>query len=118
MFFNMVILSAAVALSVPYMLIAIAFPIFKKKTEIKKPITLFKSYKSSLIWTIIVVFSVGFANVITVIMPAISGDMFSSVVMVAGPIVFSVIALLLYRRYRKITKAENHPGHTAPDQRR
>jgi amino acid transporter len=101
MFFNMVILSAAVALSVPYMLIAIAFPIFKKKTEIKKPITFFKSNKSSLIWTIIVVCSVGFANVITVIMPALSGDVFSSVIMLAGPVVFSVIALLLYRRYKK-----------------
>lgn len=107
-FFNMVILSAAVALSVPYILIAIAFPVFRKKTEIKKPITVFKSYKSSLVWTIIVVFSIGFANVITVIMPAISGDVFSSVVMVAGPIAFSVIAILLYRRYRKISKTENH----------
>jgi amino acid transporter len=99
-FFNMVILSAAVALSIPYVLIAIAFPVFKKKTEIEKPVMIFKSYKSSLIWTIIVVFSVGFANVITVIMPMITGDFFSSVVMVAGPGVFSVIALLLYRRYK------------------
>jgi amino acid transporter len=107
-FFNMVILSAAVALSVPYVLIAIAFPIFKKKTAINKPITIFKSNRSSLVWTIIVVFSIGFANVITVIMPSISGDYFSSVVMVAGPIVFSIIALLLYGRYRIITKAENH----------
>lgn len=106
--FNMVILSAAVALSVPYALIAIAFPIFKKKTEIEKPITIFKSYRSSLIWTIIVVFSVGFANFSTVIMPTISGDVFSSVVMVSGPICFSVIAISLYQRYRKNTMAENH----------
>ena len=106
-FFNMVLLSAAVALSVPYVLIAIAFPIFKKKTEIEKPVTIFKSYRSSFIWTVIVVFSVGLANVITVIRPAISGDVFSSVVMVAGPVVFSVIALFLYRRYQKITKSGN-----------
>jgi amino acid transporter len=100
-FFNMVILSAAVAVSVPYVLIAIAFPIFKKKTEIEKPVTIFKNYKSSLFWTVIVVFSVGLADIITVMMPAMSGDVFSSVVMVAGPIVFSVIAILLYRRYQK-----------------
>ena len=107
-FFNMVLLAAAVGLSVPYVLIAIAFPTFKKKTEIEKPVTFFKSYRSSLIWTVIVVFSVGFADIITVILPTVSGDVFSSVVMVMGPIVFSVIALLLYGRYRKITKAENH----------
>lgn len=92
---------AAVAVSVPYVLIAISFPIFKKKMEIEKPVTIFKSYKGSLFWTVIVVFSVGLADIITVVMPAMSGDVFTSVVMVAGPIVFSIIAILLYRRYQK-----------------
>ena len=109
-FFNRIILASAVAVSVPYALIAIAFPIFKKKTEIEKPVTIFKGYKSSLFWTVIVVFSVGVADVITVMMPAMSGDVFSSVVMVAGPIVFSVIAILLYRRYQKIPESESQPN--------
>lgn len=109
-FFDRIILASAVAVSVPYVLIAIAFPIFKKKTEIEKPVTIFKSYKSSLFWTVIVVFSVGVADVITVMMPAMSGDVFSSVVMIAGPIVFSVIAILLYRRYQKIPGSESQPN--------
>jgi amino acid transporter len=113
-FFNRVILASAVAVSIPYVLIAIAFPIFKKKTEIEKPVTIFKSYKSSLFWTVIVVFSVGLADIITVMMPAMSGDVFSSVVMVAGPIIFSAIAILLYRRYQKIPKPGSQPTWCTP----
>ena len=113
-FFNRVILASAVAVSVPYILIAMAFPIFKKKTDIEKPVTIFRSYKSSLFWTVIVIFSVGVADIITVMMPAMSGDVFSSVVMVAGPIVFSAIGILLYRRYRKIPASESQPTWRTP----
>jgi hypothetical protein len=36
---------ATVAVSVPYVLIAIAFPIFQKRMENEKPLTIFKSYR-------------------------------------------------------------------------
>ncbi|ADK14706.1 glutamate/gamma-aminobutyrate family transporter YjeM [Clostridium autoethanogenum] len=103
-FFNIVVSMTNVALTIPYMFIAGAFVPFKKKKEINKPFIIFKGYKSSLIWEIVVVFTIGFANLFTIIAPAFQGDMQSTIWMVVGPIFFSIVAFILYSNYEKKNK--------------
>jgi hypothetical protein len=57
---------------------------------------------SANIWTWIVVLTVGLANFFSIIQPAIVGDMQTTIWSVAGPIIFSVVAWLMYSKYEKI----------------
>lgn len=100
-FFNYLILMGNVAMTLPYMFLSFAFPFFKKKKEIEKPFEVFKSYKSSLIWSIIVTLTVGFANLFTIIQPLTlpEKDYTAVVFQLSGPIVFGILAWLIYRRY-------------------
>jgi amino acid transporter len=106
-FFSKLVLMTNVAMTLPYLFIAGAFASFKKKKEIDKPFVIFRSYSSALIWTIIVVLTVAFANFFTIIEPMTKGDLSSTLWMIAGPIVFSVIALVMYSRYERKTR---HPS--------
>ena len=45
-----------------------------------------------------------FANVFAIIQPAIEGDFMTTVWTFAGPVIFSVAALLMYGRYERKTK--------------
>lgn len=100
-FFNKLILMTNVAMTLPYMFLSGAFAPFKKKTYIRKPFEVFKTYNSALAASIIVTFTVGFANVFTIIEPAIDGDLESTIWCIAGPLFFSLLALLMYSRYEK-----------------
>ena len=103
-FFNMLILMVTVAMTIPYMFIAGAFPSFRRKTEIEKPLKVFKSNRSALVWSIIVVITVGFANLFTIINPAMTGDVTSTVFELLGPVLFGAIGYLIYHRYERIQK--------------
>ena len=46
-------------------------------------------------------FVVGFANVFSIIEPAINGRITDTVFMIAGPVIFSIIAFILYYLYEK-----------------
>ncbi|GKX68601.1 glutamate/gamma-aminobutyrate family transporter YjeM [Inconstantimicrobium mannanitabidum] len=100
-FFGKLVLMTNVAMTIPYMFIAIAFPFFKKKTEIKKPVEIYKSYTVSVIVTVIVVAVVGLANVFTIIEPATNGKIMDTVWMLAGPVVFSIVAIIIYYIYER-----------------
>ncbi|MBT9830650.1 glutamate/gamma-aminobutyrate family transporter YjeM [Clostridium baratii] len=101
-FLNYLILMGNVAMTIPYIFIALAFIPFKKNKNIEKPFVIYKSNKSTLIWTIIIVITVTFANIFTIIQPIIdSGDYVATIFQIAGPIVFGGIALILYNRYEK-----------------
>ncbi len=98
-FFNYLILMTNVAMTVPYMFLSGAFVAFKKKSEIAKPFQMFKSMKGVWVATVVVTFTVGFANLFTIIQPALTGDMKSTIWMIVGPVFFSVLALAIYSRY-------------------
>lgn len=106
-FFDILVAMTNVAMTIPYMFIALAFPAFKKSKKIIKPFEMFKTHRSALIWTSIVVFTVGFANVFSIIEPAINGDILITIWSVAGPIFFSVVALLMYGSYERKVKKDN-----------
>ena len=104
-FFRVLVLMTNVAMTIPYLFLAAAFPKFKKKQlELEKEngaksYKVYKSYKSALIMAIIICVVVGFANVFTIIEPAMSGRLFDTIMMIAGPVTFSVVAFILYTVY-------------------
>ncbi|MBE6050151.1 MAG: glutamate/gamma-aminobutyrate family transporter YjeM [Clostridium sp.] len=103
-FFRVLVLMTNVAMTIPYLFLAGAFPRFKKKQlegKLDKSYEVYKTYGIALFASIIICITVGFANVFTIIEPAMSGKVFDTIMMIAGPISFSIIALILYNRYEK-----------------
>lgn len=101
-FLDYLILMSNVAMTIPTVFLAIAFIRFKQKDEIKKPFVIFKNKTFAMICAGLVIFTVSFANIFTIIQPALeSGDYVSTIFQIAGPILFSIIALLLFGRYEK-----------------
>lgn len=101
-FFDKLVIMTNVAMTIPYMFLAAAFPFFKSKKEITKPFTVYKSNTTALIASIIVTIVIGFANVFAIIEPAIAkGRIMDTVLAGGGPLLFALIALLLYNRYTK-----------------
>lgn len=101
-FFDKLIVMTNVAMTIPYMFLAAAFPFFKKKTEIYKPFEVYKSYTVALVVSIIVTAVVGFANIFSIIEPGLSqGNWVDTILSGGGPLLFVIIALLIYRRYEK-----------------
>lgn len=108
-FFNILSLMTNVAMTVPYMFLSLAFIKFKKKQlggEIESPFMIYKTQKSATLFAIIVTFVVGFANIFTIIQPVIksANEISNTIAMIAGPIIFSLIAYILYARYEKKEK--------------
>ncbi|MGL6175317.1 MAG: glutamate/gamma-aminobutyrate family transporter YjeM [Cellulosilyticaceae bacterium] len=101
-FFDKLIIMTNVAMTIPYMFLAAAFPFFKKKTEIQKPFEVYKNYTISLIVAIVVTCVVGFANIFSIIEPGLAkGNWIDTILSGGGPLLFVLIALFLYNRYEK-----------------
>ncbi len=98
-FFERLVLMTNVAMTIPYLFLAGAFVAFKKNKNIQKPFEIYKSNTSAYIATCITVLTVGFANIFTIIEPSLKGNWVDTVWMISGPVIFSVVALLLYNRY-------------------
>lgn len=94
-FFEMLVLMTNVAMTIPYLFLAIAFISFKKKDEIDKPFEVYKNKSLAIVIAVIVTATVGFANIFTIIEPALKGDYTSTIAMIAGPVIFTVVALVI-----------------------
>ena len=105
-FFRILTLMVNVAMTLPYLFLAVAFKSFKEKQfrgEISSSFKIYKTQGKATAFSYIVAFVIAFANVFTIIQPAIdSADGWKdSVVMVLGPVLFAVIAMALYGKYQK-----------------
>nr|WP_302599137.1 glutamate/gamma-aminobutyrate family transporter YjeM [uncultured Cellulosilyticum sp.] len=101
-FFNMLVTMTNVAMTIPYMFLAVAFPIFKKNRSIRRPFIVYKSNGFALFATIVVTLAVGLANIFSIIEPAlISGNYLNTILSGGGPLLFAIIAFFLYMRYEK-----------------
>lgn len=103
-FFSLLVAMTNVAMTIPYVFLAAAFPAFKKKQlkgQVSQPFVVYKTYTVSLVATIIVSSVVTFANIFSIIEPALSGQTIDTVMMIGGPLIFSLIAFLLYNSYEK-----------------
>ena len=113
-FFNKLVLMTNVSTTIPYLFLTIAFAYFKSKDEINKPFEFFKNKKAGIVFAIIVTVVIGFANIFTIIEPAITAKDYSSTIwMIAGPIVFTIISLLMYRRYENNLKKDSNSRNKA-----
>lgn len=108
-FFSYIVLMTNVAMTLPYMFIAIAFIGFKRKKEIVKPFEIYKSYKVSVIAAVVVTATVFFADLFTIIDPLLqkNPDVKSTIWMIIGPVFFTIVAFVIYWRYENKMKKEN-----------
>lgn len=110
-FFEILVLMTNVAMTLPYLFLSSAFPFFKKKQlngEVEKAYVVYKSQGVATFAAIIIGIMVGFANVFSIIEPAINGDIFKTVMMILGPTIFGFIAFILYSVYEsKYIKGNN-----------
>lgn len=100
-FFEKLVIMTNVAMTLPYMFIAYSYIAFKKNKDIEKPFEMFKSARTGTIAAILVIFSVGFANFFTIIEPALHGNLANTIWSVAGPLVFAIVAVVMYNSYEK-----------------
>lgn len=101
-FFQVLVSMTNVSMTLPYFFIAYSFLAFKRDDKIERPFVKFKTYQSAKVAVAVTCFIVGFANLFTVIEPAItSGDWLTTIMSIAGPLIFSLIALYLYSRMEK-----------------
>lgn len=101
-FFRILVLMTNVAMTIPYMFLSGAFPAFKKKQlsgKIDKPFMVYKSSGVAVLVATVVTIFIGFANAFTIIEPSLSGKILDTVMMVMGPLVFGIVAFILYTVY-------------------
>ena len=108
-FFKLITLMTNVAMTIPYMFLSIAFPFFKKKQlsgQFSSPFLVYKSYGIALTLSIIVTIIIGFANAFTIIKPVLlsSEKITETITMIAGPLIFSLVAYVLYTSYERKNK--------------
>ena len=104
-FLDYLIAASNVAMTVPTIFLAIAFIYFKRNDDIKKSFVIFKNKSFAYFCAGVVIFTVSFANIFTIIQPAIEEkDYISTIFQVAGPIIFVIVALVLFNNYEKKLK--------------
>jgi amino acid transporter len=95
-FFEMLVLMTNVAMTLPYIFLSIAYVFFRKKDSIEKPFLVLKNKSFAMAAGVIVTIVVGFANFFTIIEPAINGNYKSTIAMIAGPLLFIAVALIIH----------------------
>ena len=103
-FFQVLTAMTNVSITIPNMFLAIAFIGFKNKKEIIKPFEMYKSKRKATAAAYMVLFVVGFANIFTIINPAINGNLSETIWSIVGPLFFSLVALALFANYEKKQK--------------
>lgn len=106
-FFDILVAMTNVAMTLPYMFISAAFIGFKRKEEIHKPYVVFKNKFSTIVITWVVTGLVAFANLFSIVEPAINGNVSKTLWSIAGPVFFIIIALTMYGKYEKDLSNEN-----------
>ncbi|MGX7030194.1 glutamate/gamma-aminobutyrate family transporter YjeM [Vagococcus zengguangii] len=100
-FFQILTAMTNVSMTIPNMFLAIAFIGFKNNQTINKPFEMYKSTGKAKAAAYMVIFVVGFANVFTIINPAMNGNLSETIWSIVGPVFFSVVALILFGNYEK-----------------
>ena len=105
-FFALLVLMTNVAMTIPYLFLSSAFPIFKKKQlagEVDKGYVVYKGMGLATTFAVLIGLLVGFANIFTIIEPTLSSPsgIIDTVTMIAGPVIFGLAGFLLYSIYEK-----------------
>jgi len=100
-FFVILTAMVNVGMTVPYMFISFAFPSFKRLKDVDRSFVVFKSQMSANIWAFIVTMTLFFANAFAIVQPALDGDYKTTLWSLSGPIIFGIVAWVIYTRYEK-----------------
>lgn len=104
-FYNILTLMANVSMTLPYLFLVYAFPKFKAKKDLVRPFEAYKSHTVTIIVSAVVFLLVLGANIFTIFQPVIDGQgMRDTLWMIAGPVIFTVVGILLYENYDRRTK--------------
>lgn len=104
-FYRILTLMANVSMTLPYLFLIYAFPKFKKKTDLERPFEAFKDYKWTVVISVVVFLLVLGANAFTIFQPMLDGTGYRDTLwMIAGPVGFTVVGVLLYNNYTRRTK--------------
>jgi amino acid transporter len=87
-----------VSMTIPYLFLIVAWYKYRTNDSLEKDLTFFKSKVSILFATISTFVLVSFGNIFTIIDPLINGDMSTFIWTVVGPLLFALIALVIYNR--------------------
>lgn len=85
-----------VAASVPYVFLVLAFPFFKKLNDIERPFVFFKSKAVTWTVTIITDLLIVVSICLTIVQPFQQHDYFSGIWTLAGPVVFGLMAWIMF----------------------
>ena len=106
-FFLILTAMVNVGMTVPYTFISMAFPKFKKMENVDRSFVVFKTQKSANIWSVIVTLLLIFANAFAIIQPALDGDIKTTIWSLSGPVIFGLVAYIIYTRYEKKQAAKS-----------
>lgn len=101
-FFMKLMLMIKVSIVFTYAMIAGAFPWFKRVEGLDRPFVIFKSTLAVNLGTFFVVFIAMFSNIVTIMIPISRGNYREAFWLILGPILFSTVALLLYKNSLKV----------------
>ena len=105
---NRLVMMANVAMTLPYVFIAIAYFAFRRNTQIEKPFLILKSNTQAMVMAIVTMLFVGFANLFTIFEPLLSALQAKDtqgiatginymLLMVSGPVIFALLGYVLYQ---------------------
>ncbi|KRN95162.1 glutamate/gamma-aminobutyrate family transporter YjeM [Pediococcus stilesii] len=100
-FYNVLTSMSNVSTTLPYLFLVGAFPFFKAKPGLDRPFEVYHSHAWMITVVTVVMIAVGVGVVFTSISPFLSGDMFTGLWTIAGPIFFGIIAWAFLVRREK-----------------
>lgn len=104
-FYRILTLMANVSMTLPNLFLIYAFPKFKAKKDLNRPFEVYKNKTWTNIISGFVFLLVLLANVFTIIQPIMDGTGIQDTLwMIAGPVGFSMIAIIIYESYVRRTK--------------
>lgn len=103
-FYNILTLMANVSMTLPYLFLIYAFPKFKKKDGLDRPFQVYKNQGMTVLIAAVIFVLVLGANIFTIFQPIIEGaGARDTLWMIAGPVGFSALAIILYQIYASKT---------------
>ncbi|WP_353990347.1 glutamate/gamma-aminobutyrate family transporter YjeM [Pediococcus argentinicus] len=100
-FYNVLTSMSNVSTTLPYLFLVGAFPFFKAKKDLDRPFVAFHSHTWMITITALVLLTVGVGILFTILTPFITGDVFTGMWTLAGPVVFGAIAWIFFARREK-----------------
>lgn len=118
--FDNIISMSNIAMTLPYLFLIIAFFCYRQRDDLPKGMTIYKSQTMVKIVTFVTFFVVAFANIFSIIQPMVDAyfhqdgnwlaGLDQTVWIVAGPVVFGMLAIIIYERSKHKVPSNDDDG--------